>query len=208
MKVPARTNTRHTASPAVPVRRLPVWAQAADALTIALLVLAVGIAVYGGGAWQIAGIRWSMRSSWRLPIWAAGLTILRHLFARQLPLHRRVIEAVTAVIRRPEPRYPDVVLAGTSTTIVTPFLRRSRIVQWAAAVILLYAALTFAMTYPQSRSSTAGSARTSAIRYFRPGGWRGSPTSCRAIRCTCSTPTSSIPRDTRWRSPTRCWCRR
>ena len=146
-----RTNTRHPAPPAVQVPRLPAWVQVADALTIALLPLAVAVALYGGFRGEIAGIPWSMRSPWRLPIWAAALTILRHLFVRQSPLHRRVIDAVGRVIRRPEPRYPDVVFVGTSQTTVTPFLRRSRIVPWAAAVVLLYAALTVVMTYPQIR---------------------------------------------------------
>ena len=55
------------------------------------------------------------------------------------------------MIQRPEPRYPDVVFAGTSQTTVTPFLQRSRILPWAAGVVLLYAALTVVMTYPQIR---------------------------------------------------------
>ncbi len=151
MRVPARTNTRHTEPPAVHAPQLPAWVQLADALTIALLLLAVAVALYGGGTGEIAGIRWSVRSPWRLPIWAAGLTTLRHLFVRQSPLHRRVIDAVATMIQRPEPRYPDVVFAGTSQTTVTPFLQRSRILPWAAAVVLLYAALTVVMTYPQIR---------------------------------------------------------
>src|SRR4249919_88146 len=114
MRVPARTNTRHTEPPAVHAPQLPAWVQLADALTIALLLLAVAVALYGRGTGEIAGIRWSVRSPWRLPIWAAGLTTLRHLFVRQSPLHRRVIDAVATMIQRPEPQYPDVVFAGTS----------------------------------------------------------------------------------------------
>jgi hypothetical protein len=127
-----------------------VWARLADALTIAIVVLAVAVTLYGGGAGEIAGIRVSLRSAWRLPIWAVGIAVLRHTLVRWRPLHRRIIDAFRRIIGRAEPRYPDVVFEGWNLAARLPF-RRLRSVEIGLGLILLYAALTVVMTYPQVR---------------------------------------------------------
>ena len=108
MRVSARTELRHTTSIA-PEPPLPVWARLADALTIAIVLLAAAVTLYGGGAGEIAGIRVSLRSAWRLPIWAAAIAILRHGLVRWRPLHRRVTHTFRRIMGRAEPLYPDVV---------------------------------------------------------------------------------------------------
>jgi len=127
-----------------------VWARLADALTIAIVLLAAAVTLYGGGAGEIAGIRVSLRSAWRLPIWAAAIAILRHGLVRWRPLHRRVTDTFRRIMGRAEPLYPDVVFEGWHVAALTPF-RRLRSLQIAIGLILLYGALTLVMTYPQVR---------------------------------------------------------
>ena len=74
---------------------------------------------------------------------------------------------------------------------------------------LLFWGLTFVMTYPQVRvlgSRRQPGHRRSAAVHVAAGVGRAS-TAARS-GCICSTGTSSTRRSTRWRSPTRCWCRR
>jgi len=149
MRVSARTESRHSTS-ITPEPPLPTWARLADALTIAILLVAVAVTLYGGGAGELAGVRVSLRSAWRLPIWAATITILRHARVRWRPLHRRVVDTFRRIIGRTEPIYPDVVFEGVNAAAFTPF-RRLRSLQIGVGLILLYAALTLVMTYPQVR---------------------------------------------------------
>jgi hypothetical protein len=132
-----------------------VWARLSDALTIATLLLAAAVALYGGGTGEIAGIRVSLRSVWRLPIWAAAIATLRHALVRWRPLHRRVIDAFRRIIDRAEPVYPDVVFEGWDMAALTPF-RPLRPLQIAVGLTLLYVALTLVMTYPQVRMLDRG----------------------------------------------------
>jgi len=127
-----------------------VWARLADAFTIAILLVAAAVTLYGGGAGEIGGVRVSLRSAWRLPIWAATVAILRHALVGWRPLHRRVRDACRRIIGRADPLHPDVVFEDWNVAALTPF-RRLRSLQIAIGVIVLYAALTLVMTYPQVR---------------------------------------------------------
>ncbi len=149
MSVPAHTNRRHDAEvPARSSSRLPPWTQAADALVIALLVFAVGLALYGGSVIHLGSLRVSVRSAWRPVFWAAVLFAVRHHFVRHQPLHERIGRRLGAILHAPEPQYPDVVFGGGTPRISGG---RGRAVFLGVGIVLLYAALTVAMTYPQVR---------------------------------------------------------
>ncbi|MGH9311961.1 MAG: hypothetical protein ACRD1S_02060 [Vicinamibacterales bacterium] len=132
---------------------LPLWARAVDAATIALLLLAACVAIEGGFVVAPAGIRLSIRSEWRVLLWAGALAALRHLAVPWLPLHRRVAARVGAAARAAGPLRDDLVLLGQAAP-ERPGERRPggrSIVLQVVAVLLLYAGLTAFMTYPQVR---------------------------------------------------------
>ena len=138
---------------------MPWRANAADAIVIGLLLFSLWLALYGGSAVHVLGLRISTRSALRPVLWAAIIYGLRHHFVRWQPLPARIALWIRSVLRTPEPRFPDVRVFGEATEAPGVAVRRRRVFAWAAAVVLLYAALTLVMTYPQVRRCwTAGSA--------------------------------------------------
>ncbi len=129
---------------------LPLWARAADAATIALLLLALFVALEGGFVFWPNGLRISVRSEWRPLGWALALLVARHLFVREAPIHRRFISKLDAAAKAPGPLpedAPSVIEPGAPRPI-----RWTRVLAYtiySALVVLLYAALTAVMTYPQ-----------------------------------------------------------
>ena len=191
----------------VRVSRLPPWTQAADALVIALLVFAVGLALYGGRVdppGQLAGF-----GSVGL---AAGF-----LGGRAVRGPRTISSAIspfTERIGRRLGRSFSALSHGTRTSCLAAGRRES-------AAGVGRAVLPGRRGRPSVRSADGrddlssgpragqrASASTSAIHSCRRGVSRGSPISSRGIRSTSSTPTSFIPSLERWPIRTRCWCRR
>lgn len=135
---------------------LPRWARALDAIVVVLLFLALYVAIEGGFVVAPAGLRLSVRSAWRPLGWAVGLALVRHFFVRTPPLHRRLTDLVLDASHAAGPLRDDYAPqvwrgaapprpGGTLTYTVG-----------AAAVVVLYALLTAAMTYPQvAQLSTA-----------------------------------------------------
>ena len=69
-------NTRATA-------RVPWWVQVLDLLTLGLTIACVGLTVWRGPRFALGPWIVSIRSPWRLVIWAAGIALARHiLFVR------------------------------------------------------------------------------------------------------------------------------
>ncbi len=131
---------------------LPLWARAADAATIALLLLAMFVAIEGGFVVAPAGIRLSVRSEWRVLLWTGALVALRHLLVPWRPLPRRVAARVGAAARAAGPLRDDLVLLGQAAPERPGERRRERsIVMRVVAVLLLYAGMTAFMTWPQVR---------------------------------------------------------
>jgi hypothetical protein len=130
---------------------LPFWARAADAGTLSLLALALFVAIEGGFVVWPAGIRVSVRSEWRVLIWAAFLLAARHFFVRERPLHRRVASSLAAAVRAAGPLHDD--LSAASQIPERPVRsKRIRIYTiYVGAVVVFYAVLTAVMTYPQVR---------------------------------------------------------
>ena len=129
---------------------LPLWARAADAATIALLLLALFVALEGGFVFWPNGLRISVRSEWRPLGWALALLVVRHLFVREAPIHRRFISKLDAAAKAPGPLPED------APPVIEPLaprpIRWKRVLTYtiySALVVLLYAALTAVMTYPQ-----------------------------------------------------------
>ena len=186
----------------VPV--LPLWARAADAATIALLLLATFVAFEGGFVVEPAGIRLSVRSEWRVLLWTGALVALRHLLVPWRPLHRRVTEGLGAAARAPGPLRDDHALLGPPAPDRREERRRSRrrLIVEILGVFLVYTALTAYMTYPQIRKldhavqdigdPLLSTWRLAWIAHQLP-----------RIPCACSMAMCSIPRSGRSRSPTR-----
>ena len=70
---------------------LPAWARAADSLTLALLAIALLVAVFGGFRIRVFTVRVSLMSAWRVLMWAAAVTGVRHALTRQAPFYQRLI---------------------------------------------------------------------------------------------------------------------
>jgi hypothetical protein len=126
--------------------KLPWWARAADLGAIALLALALFVAIDGGFVLRPEGPRLSVRSEWRVLLWAGALVIARHLFVRHHPLHRRVISGIAAASRAGGPLRDDL------PDLSSPPARRQRFLTYTtytAAVVIFYGVMTAVMTYPQ-----------------------------------------------------------
>ncbi len=138
---------------------LPSWVRAADILALALLGLALYIAVDGGFVARVGDVRLSLRSEWRPVLWAAIVIIARHLFARRPTLLENVLHWWTGLsawvwsaARAAGPLPDDDQILGRSESgVADRSSGTGRRILWAAAVILLFAALTAFMTYPQIR---------------------------------------------------------
>jgi hypothetical protein len=129
--------------------RLPLWAHVLDAIAIILIFLGLYVAIEGGFVLWPRTVRLSVRSEWRVFIWAALIIAIRHYRVRHLPLHRRIISGVAAAARAAGPLRDDVAPA------TAPSRARHRVLS-AIGVLLVYAALTAVMTWPQVRELGRG----------------------------------------------------
>lgn len=77
-------------SPRPPDRPLAIWLRAADAVTIALLLLAVWVALTGGFRLPPQPVRLSITSWLRPLLWAGGLAFLRHVLVARPSLPARL----------------------------------------------------------------------------------------------------------------------
>ena len=77
----------HATGMTVAASGLPVWVRIADALTVALLLAALYVAVFGGVR---IGTMFSMSSPWRALLGLAVVCGLRHYLVHTSPLHIRV----------------------------------------------------------------------------------------------------------------------
>ena len=131
----------------------PRWAQAADLLTIALFVTAGQVAVSGGYFFRLLDYRVSLRSQWRILLWALAILIIRHVLVRRPALHEEaakwVRKAARAIARLPDDR--DLLRSDR-----TRRAGRRRAALTAPAAALFFVAATAIMTWPQlQRLSTA-----------------------------------------------------
>ena len=125
------------------------WVYGLDVLTILLLIGAVFVLVEGGVVVQWAEVRISIRSAWRLFAWSAGVAALRHALCRRPAIHEVLWGGLRAAFRPRRLLADDLESLGRATVEASrPAWRRLR---GAAGVLLLYAALTAIMTYPQVR---------------------------------------------------------
>jgi hypothetical protein len=147
-------------TPARP-ERLPLWAHALDALTIAALIAGAWLVVHGGTVLHVEGIRISLRSGWRLFVWAGAFALVRHLRRRRPAIHESVIANVAAACRPRGELADDLALLRTGSAGLTPTAQAARHrAAGGAGVLLVFAVLTCVMTYPQVRQMDAVSLDT------------------------------------------------
>jgi hypothetical protein len=131
---------------------IPAWVHVLDALTIAALIAGVFLLVHEGVVLKWAGLRISLRSSWRLFAWAGGFAGLRHMLFRRPAIHESIVAAVKTATRPGDALIDDHVwLRHAGPTGIPPMPWKGRRAAGAAGVLLLFAALTALMTYPQVR---------------------------------------------------------
>jgi hypothetical protein len=125
---------------------LPAWARAADALAIALLFLAAYVAFEGGFVAKLAGLRLSVRSEWRVLLWASILLLSRHVLVRAPSLPRRIVSGIARVCQGGDPLVDD----GADAVLRErqPVQSSKRFVG-GLVVVGVFSALTAVMTYPQ-----------------------------------------------------------
>jgi hypothetical protein len=121
-----------------------------DAVSCALVVLALYVAIEGGTVLRLAGLRLSITSEWRVLGWVAALVALRHAVVRESPLHWRVYSAIQREARAAGPLQDDRASRARAGEPGRPVTIRRRLAQ-SVLVIGFYAALTAAMTWPQAR---------------------------------------------------------
>lgn len=125
------------------------WVYGLDVLTILLLIAAVFVLVEGGVVLQWAEIRISIRSAWRLFAWTAAVAALRHALYRRPAIHEVLWGGLRAALRPRRLLADDLESLGRAD--VEAPAPASRPFRGVAGVLLLYAALTAIMTYPQVR---------------------------------------------------------
>jgi Bacterial membrane protein YfhO len=131
-------------------KTVPRWARAVDLTAIGLLVLALFIAINGGFAMWIGGVRLSVRSEWRLLLWAGVLLFVRHAVVAHPRIDTWLIGDIGAAARQAGPLERDGFRTSPAVRAAPPRFWRRPAVQ-GAFVIALYAVLTAVMTYPQVR---------------------------------------------------------
>jgi len=138
----------------MPLRRgpLPLWAHVADAGALALVLVGIYVVIDGGFVLWPDSLRLSVKSEWRVFAWALALIAVRHLFIRDRPLHERLIGGIRNAVRAREPLPDDAGLAS----MASPGRESRSYAGYTAGVIVLYAALTAVMTYPQVRHLSNG----------------------------------------------------
>ena len=83
---PSRASTELTS--------LPRWIRVADAVTVALIGLALAVAIGGGFRERLGGIRIAVTSPWGLLVGALVIGIVRHLTDRRRPLYERIARRI------------------------------------------------------------------------------------------------------------------
>jgi hypothetical protein len=129
--------------------RLPLWARALDVVAVVLIFLGLYVAIEGGFVLWPRSVRLSVRSELRVFTWAALVLAFRHYRVRHLPLHRRIISWVASAARAAGPLRHDF------EPVPAPSTARHRFLS-AVGVLLVYAALTVVMTWPQVRELGRG----------------------------------------------------
>jgi len=142
-------------------RSLPVWAHAADALTLVLAATAVYVLATGGYRGRFLGVKVSLLEAWRPALAALVVAIVRHVTARRDPLPVRLWRValwpwrVALVVARRVARIPvandidDFAAGPAAVDRESPSFP-----PWAGflSVFLLFWAVTIVMTYPQVSS--------------------------------------------------------
>src|SRR3954467_9166211 len=130
---------------------LPLWARVADLLALGLFVIGGYVATYGGFIARGLGIRVALRSEWRLFAWAAAFALFRHLFVRRPSLPGRILERLRAIERALAARGEES-SSGAGERSPSPVRwSRPRVLGYSIGIVIVFAALTAAMTYPQVR---------------------------------------------------------
>ena len=168
----------------IPVGRL---ATAADMAVATLGGLAFIVDLVGGVEWRVGALRIALPSGARLAL--AALVVL---------LARRV------VVRRSSSPLQRLLTRRRTTTSPWTFDWPSRR-EWLLASLVIGAS-TVVLLREQLLAFTSVPDLGDPV--FPSGGSAGPPISCRSIPRTCLTPTSSTRPSARWRTPTRCCCRR
>src|SRR4051794_440658 len=117
----------------------PRWAQIADAIVLAFLLVALYVAVEGGFISHLAGVRVTARSVWRPLAWAAALLAVRHYFVPSPNIYRWIGTSVLVAARTPGPLRTDV---PTQAQRAERRQRRREGVAMTAGAFVFYVALT------------------------------------------------------------------
>ena len=129
---------------------LPLWTRAADALVGMLLLFALFVAMSGGVAFHLGGMRISATSPVRVLAWTVAIFVVRHALVRQLPFPLGIVRDIRSAARSAGPVRDDVLLlagaggAGTWRSAAGAFVLAT----------IVYLLLTAVMTYPQARFLT------------------------------------------------------
>jgi hypothetical protein len=129
------------------------WVHSLDALTILAIGIGGFLLVHGGAIFRVAGFRISLRSGWRPFAWAVAFACVRHVLQRRPAIHQSIAAHIVALTKTGHALADDLALlyqARADAAITSPTGRRRRLVE-GVGVVLLFAALTCVMTYPQVR---------------------------------------------------------
>src|ERR1700687_1500729 len=96
----------------------PRWARLVDFVCLALVILAVVIAIFGGLRMRVAGLRFALTSPYRTLIWAVVLVVWRHRSAPGTPVYRDLRERIARGWRTPAARTATNALVGTRLPIL------------------------------------------------------------------------------------------
>jgi hypothetical protein len=97
---------------------LPNWARAIDLLCLAIVVLAVVVAYWGGFRMRVYGVRIALTSPWRVLLVAVVLAAFRHYVAPRPPIYADLPGRVMGNVNTPASRTAFGALIGTRPAIL------------------------------------------------------------------------------------------
>lgn len=96
----------------------PRWARIADFICLALVILAIVIAMFGGFRMRVAGLRLALTSPYRTLLWALFLGVVRHVLAPATPIYQDVPARLSVLMRTEAARAAATVLVSTRLSIL------------------------------------------------------------------------------------------
>ena len=151
------------------------------------------------------GFRVSVKSEWRVLLWAGILILARHILVRAPSLPRRIVSGIARASQAAGPLMDD---AADAAPLERQPRQSNRRIVGGLLIVGLFSALTLVMTYPQVRGMGTHVSFNDGDPLFSA--WRLAWVAHQLPRDPLNLFNANIfhPEPVRWHCQTRCSCRR